>query len=243
MGLPEVVSREEWLEARRNLLEQEKAHTRANDALNAERRRLPMVRIEKEYIFEGPEGKLTLKDLFGASSQLVIQHVMFGPDWEAPCPSCSGAIRLMTPALFRGLEGRNTTFVLSSRAPYDKIAKAMEEHGWEVPWYSSYGSDFNFDFDVSYDEAAETPLLYNYREEPWLRGDNAPSEMPGMSFFLRDQDGAAYHTYSSFARGVEYAAGPLYPILDLTALGRSEDWEEPKGRAETPLPADPTFGA
>src|SRR5580704_18113203 len=131
MSLPDVVSREEWRAARVKLLADEKALTRQRDKLNANRRRLPMVRVDKEYVFEGPAGKVTLAGLFGARRQLIVQHVMFGPDWEAPCPSCSMAIREMTPALFEGIRNRETTFVLSSRAPYEKITAAMAERGWD----------------------------------------------------------------------------------------------------------------
>src|SRR6202042_536085 len=139
MSLPDVVSREQWLEARRRLLAREKEFTRSHDALNADRRRLPMVKVDKEYVFEGPDGPVTLAQLFGGKRQLIVQHVMFGPDWDKPCPSCSKAIPQMTPTLFDGLRNRETTFVLASRAPYEKIADAKAERGWDVPWYSSYG--------------------------------------------------------------------------------------------------------
>jgi predicted dithiol-disulfide oxidoreductase (DUF899 family) len=240
MALPEVVSREEWLEARLRLLEREKAHTRSHDALNADRRRLPMVRMEKDYFFEGPAGRVTLGDLFGTSRQLIIFHAMFGPDWESPCPFCSGAIRAMYPTMFDELRTRDTEFVLVARAPYDKIARAKESNGWTVPWYSSYGSDFNFDFDVSFDKTAAAVPVLNFHEEPGLRDADAPDEISGMSFFLRADDGAAYHTYSSYARGLEGTI-PVYAMLDMTALGRQEEWEEPKDRVESPRAASPRF--
>jgi predicted dithiol-disulfide oxidoreductase (DUF899 family) len=240
MSLPEIVSREEWLGARRSLLEREKAHTRSHDALNADRRRLPMVLMEKEYVFEGPEGEVGLGDLFGASRQLMVFHVMFGPDWENPCPFCSDSIRVMQPSLFEDLRRRNTEYVLTSRAPYARIAQAKQERGWKVPWYSSHGSDFNFDFNVSFDKNAETAPIFNYREESWLSDDDAPTEMSGMSCFLRDDNDDVFHTYSSYGRGLEGTIG-VYQMLDMTSLGRQEVWEEPKGRVEDPRPASPRF--
>jgi predicted dithiol-disulfide oxidoreductase (DUF899 family) len=238
MSLPEVVSREEWLEARRSLLEQEKAYTRTGDALNADRRRLPMVLMDKNYVFEGPDGQVKLMDLFGPSRQLIVFHVMFGPDWENPCPFCSDAIRVTYPSLFEDLRRRDTAYVMTSRAPYAKIAKAKADRGWTIPWYSAYGSDFNFDLNVSFDKNAGTVPVYNYREEPWLSGEDAPDEMSGFSCFLRDEDGNVFHTYSSYARGTENTIGQ-YAMLDMTALGRQENWEEPKGRVESARAAAP----
>lgn len=246
MALPQIVSRDEWLAARLRLLEKEKAHTRARDALNAERRRLPMVKITKDYPFEGEDGTVSLAGLFDAGlsgsgrasgkSQLIIQHVMFGPDWEALCPGCSGALRESTPELRQHLLHRDTNFVLVSRAPYDKIAKEQAERGIPFPWYSSFGSDFNFDFGVSFDPGI-VPPAYNYRPAP----DAGPSdEGHGFSCFLRDGDDV-FHTYSTFARGAEYT-GNAYTLLDMTAMGRQEEWEEPKGRAIKPRPAGPFFG-
>jgi predicted dithiol-disulfide oxidoreductase (DUF899 family) len=235
MSLPDVVSREEWLAARAKLLAEEKALTRQHDQLNADRRRLPMVRIEKEYVFDGPEGKVTLAGLFGGKRQLVVQHVMFGPDWDAPCPSCSTSIRQMTPALFEGLRNRETTFVLASLAPYEKIAAAMNERGWTVPWYSAYGSDFNYDYNVSFD-ATHGEHSYNYGTDLETEG-----QAPGVSAFLRDGENI-YHTYSTYARGTEYI-GNGYTYLDMTALGRQESWEEPKGRSGVDRPGDPSLSS
>jgi predicted dithiol-disulfide oxidoreductase (DUF899 family) len=223
MSLPDVVSREQWLAARVKLLAEEKALTRQHDKVNAERRRLPMVRVDTEYIFEGPEGKVTLAQLFAGKRQLIVQHVMFGPDWANPCPSCSKAIPQLTPTLFEGLSNRDTTFVLASRAPYDKIAAAKAGRGWDVPWYSSYGSDFNFDYNVSFDNSHQS--AYNYGTAPLAEG-----EMPGASCFLRDGDDV-YHTYSTYARGMEYTTSS-FTYIDYTPLGRQESWEEPKGRAD-----------
>src|SRR5438105_3624459 len=130
MTLPDVVSREQWREARINLLAQEKAHTRQRDALNADRRRLPMVKLDKEYVFEGPDGKVTLAALFAGKRQLIIQHVMFGPDWDAPCPGCSASINEMSQGVLDHMAVRDTAFAMTSRAPYDKIASAAKERGW-----------------------------------------------------------------------------------------------------------------
>jgi predicted dithiol-disulfide oxidoreductase (DUF899 family) len=228
MSLPDVVSREEWLAARVELLAEEKALTRQHDKVNADRRRLPMVHVDKEYVFEGPEGKVTLAGLFGGKRQLIVQHVMFGPDWDAPCPSCSQTIHQMTPALFEGLRNRETTFVLMSRAPYDKIAAAQAERGWDFPWYSAYGSDFNYDYNVTLDSSRGEPV-YNYAPV------SADGELPGASCFLRDGDDV-YHTYSAYARGMEYVLNG-FTYIDFTALGRQETWEEPKGRSDVTHPA------
>jgi predicted dithiol-disulfide oxidoreductase (DUF899 family) len=238
MSLPDVVSREQWLEARRRLLAQEKELTRRHDELNASRRRLPMVKVDKEYVFEGPAGKVTLNDLFGDKRQLVVQHVMFGPDWDQPCPGCSAAIAELSPGVLEHVASRDTAFVLASRAPYGKIAAKAEERGWTVPWYSSNGSDFNYDYQVSLD-AERGQSDYNYRPEPGLLGGDRSAEMPGYSCFLRAGD-EVFHTYSAFARGTEYV-GNAYTFLDMTALGRQEDWEEPKGRAAATRGGDPTF--
>jgi len=145
------VSREQWLEARLRLLAEEKKETRRRDALNAERRRLPMVRVEKEYVFENPHGPTTLAGLFGDSSQLIIQHIMFGPDWEAACPSCTNFIDELSDGLLAHLRARETAFALVSRAPLAKIEGYRTQRGWTVPWYSSYGSDFNYDSQVTLD--------------------------------------------------------------------------------------------
>jgi predicted dithiol-disulfide oxidoreductase (DUF899 family) len=239
MSLPDVVSHEQWLEARRRLLAREKEFTRSHDALNADRRRLPMVKVDKEYVFQGPDGPVALAELFGDKRQLIVQHVMFGPDWDKPCPGCSAAIDELSPGVLKHIGSRETAFVLASRAPYDKIAAAAKERDLTVaPWYSSYGSDFNYDYQVSLDEA-RGQTDYNYRSEPGLLGGDRSAEMPGYSAFLREGD-EIFHTYSAFARGTEYV-GNAYTYLDMTALGRQEDWEEPKGRAAPVRGGDPTF--
>jgi predicted dithiol-disulfide oxidoreductase (DUF899 family) len=238
MSLPEVVSREQWLETRVRLLAEEKEQTRGRDALNADRRRLPMVRIEKEYVFDGPEGPAALAGLFGGRRQLVVQHVMFGPDWDAACPGCTASVDELSDGVLTHLRSRDTAFALVSRAPLAKLDAYRASRGWTVPWYSSYGSDFNYDFQVSLD-ASVPQVQYNYRPEPELLGGERSSEMPGFSCFLRES-GEIFHTYSTYGRGTEYI-GNAYTLLDLTALGRQEDWEEPKGRVSRPHGADPTF--
>ena len=239
MAYPEVVTREEWLAARKRLLVTEKEHTRSRDALNAERRRLPMVRIDKEYVFEGPEGKVTLAGLFGDSRQLIVQHVMFDPDWDAACPGCTASIDEVADGMLDHVRSRATTFVLVSRAPLAKLQKYQATKGWTVPWYSSHGSDFNYDFQATLDRSIPQ-LEYNYRPEPEIvSGDTTSAEVPGLSCFLRDGDDN-FHTYSTYARGTD-GLGGSYSLLDLTALGRQEDWEEPKGRITPVRGGDPTF--
>jgi predicted dithiol-disulfide oxidoreductase (DUF899 family) len=239
MSLPDVVSREQWLEARRELLDREKEATRARDALNADRRRLPMVAVDQEYAFEGPDGPVTLADLFGGKRQLIVQHVMYGPDWEKPCPGCSASLDELSQGVLDHLGTRDTTFALTARAPYGKIAATAKERGWSsFPWYSSFGSEFNYDYGVTLD--TERGLVdYNYRPIPEALGDEQTAELPGFSCFLRDGD-EIFHTYSTYGRGTDILVG-TYSLLDLTALGRQEDWEEPKGRVETDRGGDPTF--
>jgi predicted dithiol-disulfide oxidoreductase (DUF899 family) len=238
MAFPEIVTREEWLEARKQLLAREKQATRERDALNAERRRLPMVAIEKEYLFDGPEGGVPLAGLFGDSRQLIVQHVMFGPDWDAACPGCTSGIDEIADGVLAHLRTRATMFVLVSRAPLDKLEKYRAVRGWTIPWYSSYGSDFNYDFQATLDRDRQQ-LVFNYREQPDMVADDPSTEVPGFSCFLRDGD-QVFHTYSTWARGTDII-GSAYSLLDLTALGRQEDWEEPKGRAPRVHGADPTF--
>jgi predicted dithiol-disulfide oxidoreductase (DUF899 family) len=244
MSLPPVVSRDEWLAARRALLAEEKAMTRARDALSTRRRELPMVRVEKDYVFEGPNGKAHLEDLFEGRSQLIVQHFMFDPTWDEGCSSCTAAADEMSDGLRRHLSSRDTTFVVVSRAPLEKIDRYRDSKRWTFPWYSSFGSDFNYDFNVTID-ASVAPVMWNYRTMDelaqvgmgWL-GEGS-SEQPGYSVFLRDGD-ATFHTYSVYARGTEMLGGSYY-FLDLTALGRQEEWEEPKGRAAKARASVPDF--
>jgi predicted dithiol-disulfide oxidoreductase (DUF899 family) len=246
MSLPEVVSRDEWLIARKRLLAAEKEQTRRRDALNAERRRLPMVEVVKDYVFTGPGGEATLPDLFEGRRQLIVGHFMFDPSWEDGCPSCSAGADEISNGLLEHLHARATTLVQVSRASIETIERYKARKGWTFPWYSSYGSDFNYDFQVTMDESV-APVEYNYRTalEHAQTGTTMfvdaeqPFEMPGTSYFLRDGD-RVFHTYSNFARGAEMTGGSYY-FLDLTALGRQEDWEEPKGRAAGAHGAHPDF--
>jgi predicted dithiol-disulfide oxidoreductase (DUF899 family) len=244
MSLPRVVSRDEWLAARRALLAEEKAMTRARDALSTKRRELPMVRVEKDYLFDGPNGRVHLNHLFDGRSQLIVQHFMFDPEWDEGCPSCTAAGDEMSEGLRRHLSSRDTTFAVVSRAPLEKIERYRVSKGWTFPWYSSLGSDFNYDFNVTID-ASVAPVMWNYRTMDelaevgmgWL-GEGS-SEQPGYSAFLRNGD-ATFHTYSMYARGAETLGGSYY-FLDLTALGRQEEWEEPKGRAASARANVPDF--
>jgi predicted dithiol-disulfide oxidoreductase (DUF899 family) len=240
-NLPDVVSPDGWFAARRDLLAKEKELTGARDRLNAARRRLPMVRIDKPYVFDGPDGPVSLLELFEGRQQLVMHHFMFGPDWDQPCASCSSAADGI--GNLRQLHVRNTTLVAVSCAPYERLTEFRERMGWTFPWYSSNGSDFNYDFHTTLDNRI-TPVVLHFRTEaglavagtPWTGGswtdDMNGTEMPGISTFLRVGDDV-FHTYSTFGRGIEEFHNG-YHYLDLTALGRQEEWEEPKGRA-TPL--------
>jgi predicted dithiol-disulfide oxidoreductase (DUF899 family) len=239
--LPEVVSREEWLTARKELLVSEKALTRARDQVNADRRRMPVVRIDKTYSFEGPDGKVGLLDMFEGRLQLVMHHFMWTYDIDADgiehphdtgCTSCSSAADRIGE--LRQLHARNTTLVAVTRAPYAKLAAFRQRMGWTFPWYSSAASDFNYDFHATVDERV-APVQIQYRSEAELAEAGTPftegmrGDYPGVSAFLRVGD-AVYHTYSTFGRGIEEFHYGI-PYLDLTALGRQEPWEQPKGRA------------
>ncbi|MGW5635898.1 DUF899 domain-containing protein [Streptomyces sp. NPDC003832] len=211
MALPEIVSRAQWRVAREELLVREKAATRARDALNAERRGLPMVEVDTEYVFEGGDGKATLLDLFEGRHQLVVHHFVFAPEWEAGCPRCSAFLDQI--GHLAHLWSRSTSLVAVSRAPYTRILPFKARMGWTVPWLSSHGNDFDRDFEVT------------------LERDGVPEERPGVSCFLRDRD-RVFHTYSTFGRGLD-GLGSATSLLDLTALGRQEEWEKPEGRAST----------
>lgn len=226
---PPIGSQDEWLEARKNLLAHEKELTRQKDRVNAERRRLPMVKVTKEYTFDGPEGKVSLLDLFQDKRQLIVHHFMFGPDWEAGCPGCTGHVNAIGD--LSSLEKRDTRYVIVSRAPLEKLNAYKKLQGWEFPWYSSGEGDFNFDFDVSF-RAGVKDAEYNYAP----RGREDEGEGPGMSVFFRIGDDV-YHTYSVYARGLE-AITDSYDFLDLTPYGRQEDFEDsPAG-----WPQKPTYG-
>lgn len=233
LQLPNVVSRAEWLVARKDLLAKEKEFTRARDALNVERRRLPMVEIKKNYVFDGPQGKTSLLDLFEGRPQLIVQHFMFDPDWDAGCPACSLAADNI--GHLAHLHARNTSLVHVSRAPLPKLQRYKERMGWNIPWYSSYGSDFNYDFHATLDESV-APIEYNYMTKDELIQKGVPldsvksMEVPGFSAFLHDGE-RIFHTYTTYARGTDLLIG-TFNYLDLTALGRQEDWELPSGRSD-----------
>jgi predicted dithiol-disulfide oxidoreductase (DUF899 family) len=239
--LPRVVSRAEWTEARKRFLEREKALTRARDELNGERRRLPMVLVDEPYVFHGPHGELRLLDLFEGRDQLMVYHFMWlwqdGKPKDKGCPSCSGFADQISNGHLRHLHRCSTTFAFISRAPWDTIAPFKKRMGWPVPWYSSADSRFNYDYHVTLDESV-APIEYNYRTPAehqkagsahYYLGGQQPFDLHGLSCFLRDGE-RVYHTYSSYGRGTESTGGSYY-FLDLTALGRQEEWEEPKGRS------------
>lgn len=231
-ALPEVVSREKWLKERRDLLIKEKKFTQLRDMISADRRCLPMVKVEKDYKFEGTEGEVSLLDLFEGRRQLIIYHFMFDPEWDEGCPSCSTWADHIARGHINHLNARTTTLALVSRAPFAKLKSFKDRMGWQIPWYSSYGSDFNYDYHVTSDESV-APVVYNYRDIATLQhlgqDYHIEGEQPGISCFLRVED-EVFHTYSTYGRGTETVGGTNY-FLDLTALGRQEEWEEPKGRA------------
>jgi predicted dithiol-disulfide oxidoreductase (DUF899 family) len=213
-----VVSRDEWIAARKELLIKEKEQTRMRDQLAAERRALPWVKVEKEYVFDAPEGKVTLADLFAGRSQLVIYHFMFGPDWQEGCPSCSFVSDHIDGALPH-LAARDVTVVMVSRAPLAKIEAFKKRMGWHFNWVSSFGNDFNADFHVSFtkEEMAQGKVDYNYTMQEF-----PSAEAPGLSVFYKDTGSAIFHTYSTYARGLDSLVG-TYTILDLVPKGRDED--------------------
>ena len=218
MQQPTIASRDEWTAARKRLLAKEKKLSRQRDALSAERRQLPMVAIEKEYVFQGPEGRRTLADLFGNRRQLLVYHFMFDPEWDEGCFACSFVADNFAGALVH-LAARDTAFAVISRAPLDKIERFRRRMGWEFPWLSSFGTDFNYDFGVALD-ASHTE--YNYAPVSAQPADRPQEgEREGLSVFLRD-GARLFHTYSTYQRGLD----PLlntYKLLDLTPLGRQEE--------------------
>ncbi|HEV7964700.1 MAG TPA: DUF899 domain-containing protein [Actinoplanes sp.] len=219
MTLPQVVSRDEWLAARLKLLAQEKEAMRAQDAVTANRRGLPMVRIDKEYVFEGSAGEARLGDLFEERRQLLVYHFMFHPDWDDGCPSCSYAVDNV--GRLEHLHASDTTLVLISRAPLARIEKWKARMGWTIPWYSSAGTTFNYDFHVTNDESV-APVEYNYKDKATLEREGLAYAVNGdaqaMSVFVRDEE-SVFHTYSTYGRGAEVMLS-TYHYLDLTPLGR-----------------------
>lgn len=229
---PPIAPRAEWLDHRKRLLEKEKELTRRRDAVSALRRRLPMVELDKDYRFEGPDGEVGLVDLFAGQRQLIVYHFMFDPAWEKGCMGCTGFVQALGDLSM--LTERDTAFALVSRAPQTKLLAQKRRMGWTLPWVSSHGSDFNYDFHVTLDESV-APVEYNYAPAP-SEPHNLSGEAHGLSVFFRLAD-RVFHTYGAYARGVE-SLTDAYSLLDLTPYGRQEDFEDsPEG-----WPQGPTYG-
>ena len=213
-----VVTHDQWITQRKALLVQEKALSHQTDELARQRRALPWVRVDKTYVFDTPQGKRTLADLFDGHSQLLVQHFMLGPDWEQGCPSCSFMADHLD-GMLPHLAQRDLAVRVVSRAPLAQIERFQQRMGWQFPWVSSHGSDFNLDFCVSFtpQDAARGEVRYNYSTQPYTE-----SESPGLSVFVKDASGTVFHTYSTYGRGVEAMMG-TYHLLDLTPKGRDED--------------------
>jgi len=235
-----VVSQAEWLAARKKLLAKEKDYTHMRDSLSAERRELPWVKVEKNYVFDTPTGKKTLADLFDGRSQLVIYHFMFGPEWNEGCPSCSMIADGFDGALPH-VRQRDVSFAAVSRAPLAKLETFANRLGWRFPWVSSNGTDFNFDYGVSFtkEEQAKGKVNYNFDKVEF-----PSTEAPGLSVFYKDKNGNVYHTYSSYGRGTENFMN-TYNFLDAVPKGRDEDslpftmaWVRHHDRYETGQLAD-----
>jgi predicted dithiol-disulfide oxidoreductase (DUF899 family) len=216
----EVVAPAEWLIARKDLLNREKEFTRQRDALTAARQKLPMVKIDKEYLFDGPNGRETLSDLFDGRSQLIVYHFMLGPGWGEGCKSCSYlADHFEGPNIH--LPHRNVAFVAISRAPLSEIEAYQKRMGWRFKWLSSFGNDFNFDYHVSFTPKEEKngEVYYNYGTQDFIS-----DELPGLSVFCKDEAGGVFHTYSTYGRGLDILVG-TYNLLDLGPKGRDENPE------------------
>lgn len=236
---PQIVSRDEWLAERIKLLADEKELTKHHDRINADRRRLPMVKIEKEYVFDGPDGKLSLKDLFEDRRQLIVYHFMFDPTWDKGCSGCTGFVNALGDLSL--LKERDTTFAVISRAPLATLEAYKAEKEWSIDWFSSFGSDFNYDFHVTLDEEV-VAVEHNFLDKAGLekRSKGEPyfmkGEQHGLSVFFRLDDDL-FHTYSSYARGTENLTN-AYTLLDTTPYGRQQDFEDsPSG-----WPQKPTYG-
>ena len=217
MEAHKIVSREDWTAGRKALLEREKEFTKTRDALSAARRALPWVRVDKDYTFDGPDGRESLADLFAGRSQLIVYHFMFGPDWEEGCPSCSYLADHFDGAIPH-LNHRDVTLVTASRAPLETLEGYRKRMGWRFKWVSSLNSDFNRDYHVSFDEddLAKGEVYYNYHATTF-----PSSEAPGLSVFRKDESGDIFHTYSAYARGLDMLIG-AYNWLDLVPKGRDE---------------------
>ena len=214
-----VVTRDEWLKARKALLEKEKAATKAREQLTAERMAMPWTKVEKDYRFTGPDGEVTLADLFGDNSQLILQHFMFDTDWEAGCPGCSFMADSIDPIMTH-IEQRDVSFAAVSIASVDKLEAFKKRMGWNFPWVSSEGTDFNKDYGVTFtqEEIDKGEASYNYAEG----SPDGTGESPGVSIFVKGEDGTIYHSYSCYARGLENTMA-AYNFLDLVPKGRDED--------------------
>jgi predicted dithiol-disulfide oxidoreductase (DUF899 family) len=234
---PKIVSRDDWLAERKKLLTHEKEFTKHRDRINAERRQLPMVKIEKDYLFDGPNGRQSLNALFDGRRQLIVYHFMFDPAWDKGCSGCTGYVDALGDLSM--LNDRDTTFVLVSRAPLAKLEAYKAQKEWSVPWFSSFGSDFNYDFHVTLDGNV-APVEYNYRNKAEMEARKGPNLMEGeehgLSVFFRLDDDI-FHTYSVYARGAE-SLTDAYSLLDTTPYGRQQDFEDsPNG-----WPQKPTYG-
>jgi predicted dithiol-disulfide oxidoreductase (DUF899 family) len=213
-----VVTREQWLTARKALLNKEKKFTRLGDQLSRQRRDLPWVEVDKEYVFNGPGGRETLAELFDGKCQLLVYHFMFGPGWKEGCPHCSFWADNFNP-IVPHLHQRDTAFVAISRAPWKEIAPFKKRMGWSFKWVSSFGTDFNYDYYVSFSPKVvkSGAAFYNYSKQ-----QVGVTEREGVSAFYKDETGAVFHTYSTYARGID-VLNTAYHYLDLTAKGRDED--------------------
>ena len=235
---PRIASQPAWLAERKKLLAHEKDLTKHHDRVNAERRRLPMVKIEKNYVFEGPNGKPSLKDLFEGRRQLIVYHFMFDPTWDKGCTGCTGLIDALGDLSL--LEKRDTTFVVVSRAPLAKLDAYKVQKGWSIAWVSSFGNEFNYDFIVTLDPKV-APAEYNYRNKAEMEAAKGhpvllEGEEHGLSDFFRfDQE--VFHTYSAYARGTE-SLTDAYRLLDTTPYGRQQDFED----SPPDWPQKPTYG-
>jgi predicted dithiol-disulfide oxidoreductase (DUF899 family) len=235
---PPIVSRDQWTAERKKLLTHEKELTQHYDRVNAERRRLPMVKIDKDYVFEGPKGKWSLEDLFEDRRQLIVYHFMFDPTWDKGCPGCTAWVDALGDLSL--LKKGDTTLVVVSRAPLAKLEAYKAEKGWSIAWFSSSGSDFNYDFHVTLDPRV-APQEYNFRTKAEMAAAVGHSvlmegEAHGLSVFFR-MDGDVFHTYSTYARGAE-SLSDSYRLLDTTPYGRQQDFEDsPAG-----WPQQPTYG-
>ncbi len=218
-----VVTQEDWLKARKALLIKEKKFTRLGDQLSRQRRDLPWVKVDKEYVFDGPNGRETLADLFDGKRQLLVYHFMFGPGWKEGCPHCSFWADNFNP-IVPHLRQRDTAFVAISRAPWKEIAPFKKRMGWSFKWVSSFGTDFNYDYYASFSpkDVKSGAAFYNY-----LKREVGVTEREGVSAFYKDATGAIFHTYSAYARGID-VLNTAYHYLDLTAKGRDEDPDNPQ---------------